>query len=347
MVLTTQRYQNDRASSVRILRDALRRMGEHQAAFTPTTLTVWYEYCAGQNPGLSEAMDALLSLSQLLDDPRTAHLYEEHIASAEIRAAQVVAHSYTRLLGELLSSAREVGAHTEQFESTLKEFDEALKTGGPPPETIMRAMAAHTGKLRGTLGSMRHQLEQAQAKVEELQQHVEVARNMAKQADEAARTDALTGLANRRAYDEALNEVIERGEPAILLVCDIDHFKSINDRFLHTTGDDVLRKVGVILQNCAGAVGGLAARTGGEEFALLLRGRTLLEASNIAERIRGHVSTSTMICRGTGEPIGTITASFGVATRRTVDTPEDWHARADAALYEAKRDGRNCVRVAG
>jgi diguanylate cyclase len=322
-------------------------MGEHQAAFTPTTLTVWYEYCAGQNPGLSEAMDALLSLSQLLDDPRTAQLYEEHIATAEIRAAQVIAHSYIRLLGELLSSAREVGAHTEQFESTLKEFDEALKSGAPPPETVMRAVTAHTGKLRSTLGSMRHKLEQAQAKVEELQQHVEVARNMAKQADEAAHTDALTGLANRRAYDEALGEVIERGEPAILLVCDIDHFKAINDRFLHTTGDDVLRKVGVILQNCASAVGGLAARTGGEEFAMLLRGRTLLDASNIAERIRGHIATSTMICRGTGEPIGTITASFGVATRRTVDTPENWHARADAALYEAKRGGRNCVRVAG
>lgn len=164
---------------------------------------------------------------------------------------------------------------------------------------------------------------------------------------DAAYRDALTGVMNRRALDESLPGMIEAaqqtGEALSMLVLDFDHFKLINDRWSHQVGDQVLRTGATVLQASL-REHDLAARYGGEEFVLVLRNTALDVARNVAERIRARVETEAWhhIERGLQA-----TVSVGVAQWQSAESAGAWFSRADAALYDAKRRGRNRVSVAG
>src|SRR5262249_50781602 len=132
------------------------------------------------------------------------------------------------------------------------------------------------------------------------------------------------------------------GEPLSLLLLDIDHFKAFNDRFGHTTGDQMLKLVAhVARQNTKGR--DLVARIGGEEFAVLLPQTTLQQAIGVAERIRGAVMATELKKKSTGERLGRVTISAGTATAHKADTLESFIERTDRFLYAAKRSGRNRI----
>lgn len=156
---------------------------------------------------------------------------------------------------------------------------------------------------------------------------------------DAAATDGLTGIRNRRAFDERLDEELARagrsGEPVSLLMLDIDHFKALNDDHGHQAGDDVLREIGAALAaDCR--TFDIPARYGGEEFAIILPRTDPRTALTVAERLRGVVETA-----DTSIPV---TVSVGVATAVAgLDSPQALIAAADGALYESKRAGRNRV----
>jgi diguanylate cyclase (GGDEF)-like protein/PAS domain S-box-containing protein len=159
-------------------------------------------------------------------------------------------------------------------------------------------------------------------------------------------TDYLTGLPNRRVFSERSEQALHRfkvsGEPYGLILLDLDNFKRINDEFGHDIGDDVLRTVGRVLQSSLRGRNDMAARLGGEEFAVLCVGRVDEDVLlRIGERIRAALwSEGIRTSRG---PIQ-ISGSFGVAIGNTEDA--DWkniYGRADAALYEAKAAGKNRV----
>jgi len=159
-----------------------------------------------------------------------------------------------------------------------------------------------------------------------------------------ATTDSLTGLANRRSFDDELALEWRRaeriGDPLALVLVDLDNFKSINDGRGHQAGDAVLRRVGAILDSGARSAD-LAARYGGEEFALLAPETDLLGATKLADRLRADLEAATIELPGGGEL--SLTASFGVAVKGTLERPEQLIAAADEALYEAKRNGKNRV----
>src|SRR5262249_8845478 len=157
-------------------------------------------------------------------------------------------------------------------------------------------------------------------------------------------TDPLTSLANRKYFDQVLTRVMSeasaRGEPLSLMMTDIDHFKKFNDTFGHLTGDQVLRLVAQAMkQNVKGQE--TAAGYGGEEFAVILPGTTLRQALTVAENVRRAVMTKELMKRSTGEHLGRITVSIGVAFYRRSETAQSFIERADACLYAAKRSGRN------
>ena len=163
-----------------------------------------------------------------------------------------------------------------------------------------------------------------------------------------ALTDPLTGLANRRSFDLELGAVgarAGRSSPAQLVMVDIDHFKRVNDAHGHDTGDQVLRIVGeVLLANVRRDT--LVARVGGDEFGLLLRGATPHYTAGIAIRLCEMLASRPLVVRGLRGVIEGITLSIGVAAGRAEESRDEWYARADAAMYEAKRRGGNRVRVA-
>src|SRR6201999_1330068 len=130
-------------------------------------------------------------------------------------------------------------------------------------------------------------------------------------------------------------EAVASAEPLSLMLTDIDHFKAFNDTFGHLTGDQVLRLVALsVKQNVKGQ--DIAARYGGEEFAIILPNTTLRAAVTVADHIRRAVMTKELMKRSTGEHLGRVTISIGVAALRKGDSPQALIGRADSCLYAAK-----------
>lgn len=159
----------------------------------------------------------------------------------------------------------------------------------------------------------------------------------------AALTDPLTGMHNRRYFDDALREYLEEfgriGKPVGLMIFDLDHFKSVNDTHGHDVGDEVLRSVAEALIGMT-RFHDVVARLGGEEFAIVAPNMDRAHLEKFAERIRTAIAS---IVIDTGETRFSVTTSIGVAVWQGHESPEEFFRRADKRLYQAKRSGRNCI----
>jgi len=163
--------------------------------------------------------------------------------------------------------------------------------------------------------------------------------------------DPLTGVANRRALEQQLEQEWERarrhGTEVALLVCDVDHFKAYNDRYGHVAGDACLQQVASTLEGVIRRATDLVARYGGEEFVVVLPETPLAGALRIAEDARRSVAELAIPHDAAGDA-GVVTLSIGVACGGpgSAASPDELLKRADVALYEAKRQGRNTVQAA-
>jgi two-component system, chemotaxis family, response regulator WspR len=221
------------------------------------------------------------------------------------RAFEVGASDYLVKLPDKVELIARVRAHSRSYLAQL-ERDEAH-----------RALAA-----------LKHQLEVKNAELSRL-----------------STTDGLTSLANRRRFDDVLESECRRarrdGIPLALIMTDVDFFKKYNDAYGHQGGDDCLRRVANVLAQGARRPGDLAARYGGEEFALVLPNTSLEGALIVAEGVRRGVAALNLLHSGSNVAPH-VTLSLGVAVSQSAeDSPDALIERADAALYEAKRGGRN------
>jgi diguanylate cyclase (GGDEF)-like protein len=215
----------------------------------------------------------------------------------------------------------------------VDEITEALGAAAPDdPEAILSAAAAMlvaNRKLQADLTAAHQEINQQREKVDALAAE--------------SRTDTLTGLANRRSFDEELGRRIDQwrrhGVPVSLLLVDIDRFKQINDRYGHPVGDLALKWVAAIHARERRQMD-LACRYGGEEFAVILPGTKLTDAANVAERLRATIAAKVF---KEGEYEFPITASIGVAMTLPSDDQATLIKRADEAVYAAKESGRNAA----
>ena len=161
----------------------------------------------------------------------------------------------------------------------------------------------------------------------------------------ASLTDPLTGLGNRRNFDQELGRRFAQwsrlGTPLSVVLVDIDHFKQVNDRHGHAAGDAVLHEVAQTLAECVREMD-IVARYGGEEFGMILPGTTLAEACPVAERVRGRIAARKFRY---GDQNLSVTVSAGLAEALPNADREDLMARTDAALYSAKEGGRDCCHL--
>lgn len=221
----------------------------------------------------------------------------------------------------------EIGSHTFR----IQEISASLRSAKEGDQDMVldaasRIMLANQ-QLQAELVAARAEIDEHRAKVKELTAE--------------ARTDVLTGLSNRRALMEDLERRFEQWRrhkvPLSLIMLDIDHFKSINDRYTHAGGDIALRHLGEQLRAALRQMD-VPARYGGEEFAVILPGTRLPDAINVAERLRATIAASSFTYE---EQTLQITASLGLATVDASDTVSTIIERADQALYAAKQAGRN------
>lgn len=161
--------------------------------------------------------------------------------------------------------------------------------------------------------------------------------------EHAALTDGLTGMHNRRYFDDALSEYLQEfqriNRPIGLMILDLDHFKQVNDTYGHDTGDEVLRTVAACLKDMT-RYHDIVARLGGEEFAIVAPNMDIEVLSRFAERIRKAIASQPIAA---GNVRLTVTTSVGLAVWDRRESMEDLYRRADACLYQAKRQGRNRI----
>lgn len=161
--------------------------------------------------------------------------------------------------------------------------------------------------------------------------------------EQAALTDGLTGMQNRRYFDDALKEYLGEfrriGKPVGLMILDLDHFKQVNDTYGHDVGDEVLRSVATCLKSMT-RYHDVVARLGGEEFAIVAPNMDLALLQRLAERMRKAIAALEI---SGGSAQFNVTSSVGLALWDQEETAEEFYRRADKQLYEAKRQGRNRV----
>ena len=309
---------------------------------TPRHFEIWYAYATGYNPSLNQMINETLARDGTLSDAVINQVYETYISP--IRFSDRIDDVGEQVKGEIEQVMAMIGAaagsafnYTENLANASEKLDNTGDDAGI--RMIVESLVQATKEVERINKTLEARLSASKLEINELQEVLAAVRN-------ESLTDPLTSLANRKYFDDALVNRFAaaqaRHESMSLMLLDIDHFKKFNDTFGHLTGDQVLRLVSVaVKQNVKGQ--DIAARFGGEEFAVILPDTGLRQGVSLGDQIRRAVMTKELIKRSTGEHLGRVTLSVGVAAIAPGDSPQSLLERADVCLYAAKRSGRNCV----
>jgi diguanylate cyclase len=321
---------------------ALGLMARHQVVPLPTNYEVWFRYASGQDTTLNEEIDQHLKEGKKIDEDISTDLHQRFVSHASLTDTTLDAgDKLNSEVDKILKLVQQTVGDSSALGSSVRTASEGLSTKSTPADIrrVVEAIMSASVQMESRSKELEERLNETKGELNALQTNLTKARN-------EARTDGLTGVANRKAFDETLSQEIARAsaerKDMCLIIGDIDHFKSFNDTWGHRTGDQVLRLVASCLK---GGVreGDTVARYGGEEFAVIMPGITTGGAETIANAMREAVQARELVKRSTGETLGRVTMSLGVATLRAGDSPSALIERADACLYTAKRSGRNRV----
>lgn len=322
--------------------DTINIMGAHEVRPSAQNYEVWLAYRLGALSDLRQEIDSRISKGEAFTDEANRQLHDKYFSNARLTAQMVeTGERIARELNGVIATISSAGEHASDYSAELDSAAKRLEqgVGVDALREVISGIANATLKMSEQNRELTTQLQKSSTEMDGM-------RRTLRQVRAEAMTDSLTGLANRKLFDETLRSrlresTVER-TPLCLLLCDIDHFKRFNDTWGHQTGDQIIRFVATTLQRFA-PPGGLAARYGGEEFALVMPRMALGPARALAERIRQMIESKTLVRKSTGEDLGRITVSSGIAQARIDETPTSLIERSDACLYVSKRTGRNRV----
>jgi len=313
----------------------------HQIPATPANYAIAYEYAAKRHAELNHEIDHHLERCDNLDGYFLGELFERFFVQEQERELDGHVDDIQQIITQLLQGVSEHTQGFEDYETLLAQQIDQLQLN---PElahlrTIVANLLQATQQAHHNSSQLRSHLDQSREEIEQLQAELEEVR-------QEAYTDALTGLYNRKALANRLDQLLEEApvpeRPLSLLMLDIDHFKLFNDRYGHLIGDEVIRRVAGILKRHAEGEK-MAARFGGEEFTLVIPGGDIEQALNLAETIHDAVAKLVLIRKKDKARLPGISISVGAASIRQGEGPEELLERADQALYLAKHQGRDQV----
>jgi len=249
--------------------------------------------------------------------------------------------SLDRVVEHVIGSVRRLLAMQRDYNDNLSDLNMGLSQ--LPSRNEVQDIVV---KLMNRNMEMQARVNDLSRNLEDSQQQIINLRNNVNEVGKIAMTDALTELGNRRFFDQTLATETARakatGAALSLAIADLDRFKSVNDRFGHAVGDQLLRLFADLLALHA-KDSAFAARYGGEEFALVFPGASVEKATSTVERIRRELESKRWVVGEKNERLGVITASFGIAELGAHETARSLIERADTLLFEAKQQGRNRV----
>jgi diguanylate cyclase len=303
----------------------------------PRNYEIFYEALSGSNPQLS--LD-VVSLSKRPTQDELDRIGRKYFAGNH--ASGIVEHAretLARELEEVASILRNERSHVEKYGRMLDQTAEGLNgrlVSKNLLQKIVEVMSVATtstidhGKgVASALSDKSNELESVKSKLEEYKR--------------LANTDPLTQIWNRRAFDREIAGIYNSNRGILfkaLILVDIDRFKGINDRFGHPVGDKILQSVADILRSSV-REDMFVARTGGEEFALIVEGASEEATFEIADRIRLLIEQTPFVNSQTSAHYGSVTVSMGICMASEAEGPEDLYSKCDQALYRSKATGRN------
>ena len=335
------RYDHSLEEAAEYLRLTLKFLGQYKLPTDPVNYTVWYEYVSKLNTPLVCAVEDTFSCSQPITPELTGTWFQEHVIYRGQALIQSIKSDLIKILKEVFGDLSTAGDNMSSFGKNLARYSERIEQA-EDNETLQES-------LKGLLLEVKS-VEQSSATLElrlkSADEEVKLLQLRLKEAEQHATTDALTNLWNRRSLEEKLSHYVihseKTGSDLSLVILDIDHFKRINDTYGHLTGDDLLRIIAKTLKDYVKGKD-VVCRYGGEEFVILLPDTPLQGAVTVAEKIRYHFSQMAWKQKSTGVSMGKVTLSAGVSAFRPGETMETFMQRADVALYNSKKMGRNRV----
>ncbi|MEO9944532.1 GGDEF domain-containing protein [Paraglaciecola sp.] len=331
---------NSFEKSFETLKQTIPLMLKHKVSAVPTNYALWYTYASNELPELKEAIDSALEKKQALSPIKTKELYRNHVAAQEETSAWELRQSVEAMLIELTQSLHDTRTETTSFKETMDSCIDDLAKVEKEGLSIEEAMALVRNLVKDTQ-SIRRSTISFNASLNEAQNEIIALREQLEKSQQDALYDALTGLCNRRYFDEELAS--QALNPNLfLLIVDLDYFKKINDTYGHVMGDLVLKATAKKLQaTCRD--GAQAFRFGGEEFAVIIPNSNFSKAKSIAESMRKAIEKITVKDKRTGQVVGDISASIGIGELLKGMNPLALVEKADKQLYKAKNLGRNRV----
>ena len=331
----------DRERSLVLAQRSFELMRDYCSSATPRAYAVWYTYVAGSQPLMNDAIKRLTTQNGTLTSADIDQLHDTYIDGR--RLAGEMDRMNSSLIAEVEGIMEMIDVSvrsTAQYGESLQAFTHDIAnaaTSRARLKEVVAAIIANTRNVTANNRTLEARMRESRSEIESLRETLEATRL-------ESLTDPLTGLGNRKNFEEGLRRAIDAGaahRPSSLIVLDIDYFKRYNDLYGHLTGDQVLRLVAIVMREHVGQKGATLARFGGEEFGIVLPETDRATAREIAERVRTSVTGRELVKRSTGESLGKVTVSLGVAMQRADDNAVSLLERADACLFAAKRAGRN------
>ncbi len=325
----------------RLAHETLQTLKHLKIAPRPKNFALWFRYHQQADQRLVDEIDGLVQSGEPLSRDVLSDLYNRHIAQTigakgldtTVEKMEAAAKGFLGYMADASRSSERHATNLHALHSGLADDE----TGAVPENSVqglfdqLQQMSRDNVQLSERIAATSHEV-------------AEIKENLRRSREEAW-TDGLTGIPNRAAFDNRIVQAIadaENGTSFCLIMADVDHFKKVNDTLGHVMGDKVLGIVAKILRHQL-KEDDFVGRYGGEEFAVLIFGNDLAGALEVAERLRASLASRRLCNRRTGTYFDPVTMSFGATEHRNGDQVADVIRRADAALYDAKRAGRNCV----